>query len=154
MNFWETHDLGVVKRILSHPRIYPHITDDFSPPVESFEPGIHPNIHYVLAVSDEDNILGCFVFEEHSPVVWEVHTCLLPEAWGSSERICRMVAEWVFSRTEVNRIVTQVPAHNRLAYRLAKRAGMTEYGRNPASFKKHGVLEDVILLGLTRKETD
>lgn len=137
---------------MTHPNIYPHITDDGCPPVEQFEPVISPAIWYVEA-RDNDVLLGLWAFVPQNAVCWEVHTCLLPHAWGDTAAIAaKELASWIWENTDCRRIVTTVPAYNRLAYRFARKAGMTEYGRNPKSFLKNGKLYDQLLLGLSRLE--
>lgn len=150
MTFERTHDREVVRAVMAHPRIYPHIADDGCPPATEFEPLEHPGVWYVL-VRDEGRPLGLFVFVPQNSVCWEVHTCLLPWAWGRPAAIAAAeMARWIWEHTPCRRIVTSVAAYNRLALRFAERAGMTEYGRNPASWLKDGKLHDQVLLGMSR----
>jgi len=90
----------------------------------------------------------------HSPVLAEIHTCLLPSAWGQrAKTAAREAVQWLFDNSGVERVFTQVPETNRLAQRFAVAAGMAQFGRNPKAFKKNGQLTDLILLGLSRGET-
>ncbi len=150
LTFERTSDLALIKLVMTHPRVYPHITDDGSAPVEEFHVLEHPAIWYVL-VKDDDELLGLFMFVSQNAVCAEVHTCLLPNALGArAKEAARGVVAWMFEQTTLQRIVTNVPANNRLALHYAKRGGMTEYGLNPKSFLKGGILQDQILLGLSR----
>src|SRR6185369_16871555 len=82
-----------------------------------------------------DTTLGLFLFHPHNSICWEVHTCLLPAAWGErATRAGKGVVQWIWKNTPCLRIITNVPAYNRLAYRFALRCGMTEFGRNRGSF--------------------
>ena len=152
MTFERTTDYELVRRVVTHPRIWPGASDDFSPPAEEWRPIEHEALWYV-AVRDGEEFLGLFVFVPASPVCWEVHTCLLPCSWGErAVQAAREVAEWIWLNSGCRRITTAVPAFNRLAHRLARRAGMREYGRNLKSYMKHGKLHDQILLGLSPAE--
>lgn len=160
MTFERTRDYDLIRRIMAHPRVYPHITDDGCPPVEEFHPIENPDVWYVLVRSDSgprslgfSDAIGMWVFVPQNHICWEVHTCLLPVAYGElGAAAAKQMATWVFTNTRCRRIVTNVPECNRLALRFAKRAGMVEFGRNEKSFLKGGVLFDQIMLGLTKEE--
>lgn len=155
MIFTQTRDFDLVHQIVTHPKLYPWLSDDFSPSAEEYSPVDHASVRYVLVHDDRGLLCGLFMFVSHSPVLWEVHTCLLPSSWGDTARqAAREVAEWVWHNSGCQRIVTQVPEYNRLARRLALAAGMTEYGRNPRCFQKRQQLHDEILLGLSRPTTE
>ena len=86
----------------------------------------------------------------HNAICWEIHTCLLPNAWGErGRRAARLLPEWIWQHTPCRRIITNVPDNNRLALRFALAAGMTEIGVNAASFLKNGKLRDQTLLGIS-----
>lgn len=145
-----TQDWPLIKRIVTHEKVWPHVTDDYSSAPELWEPIQHESAFYVL-VSEDGNSLGLFALYPHNRICWAVHTCLLPECYGeTSRRIARESIEWVFSNTECLRIITEVPAYNRIALKFAKDAGMTEYGVNPESYMKGGKLRDLILLGISK----
>ncbi len=152
IHFERTSDLALIRAIMRQPSVYRGLTDDFCPPAEQFEPLEHPMFWYVLAW-EGDELLGLWLFVPQNGVCWEVHTCLLPLAWGDRGRqAAREMAAWIWAHTVCRRIVTAVPEYNRLALQFARAAGMSEYGSNPASFQKHGKLHDQILLGLSRPE--
>lgn len=148
-----TTDVELIRLAMTHPRIWPAISDDFAPPSERFIPPTGPGILY-LAVYEDIEPLGVFMLVQHSVVMWEVHTCLLPIAWGArAAEAAQLAADWMFAHTHCQRIITNVPAGNRLALRFAKRAGMTQYGVNPRSYQKDGHLIDQIMLGISKEST-
>lgn len=149
MTFEPTQDMALVKKIITHPKLWPYLSDDFSPPPEQFEPAQAEGIIYLL-VSEENRTLGCFLLHSHSAIVWEVHTCLLPEAWGKSEEATKGGTEWVWSNLPCMRLITNVPNNNKLALRLAKRSGMQQFGCNPDSFAKAGKVYSMAMLGISR----
>jgi RimJ/RimL family protein N-acetyltransferase len=154
--FTRTHDLDIVQRVLTHPKIYDHISDDLSPDVSQYRPPDHPAMWYVLVHDLEDNrpeLLGCFVFHPQNGVCWEVHTALLPNSWGErAHEAADLLPEWIWTNTPCRRIVTNVPTTNRLALAFAIRAGMRIYGINEASYLKNGMLCDQVCLGISQPD--
>ena len=150
LSFERTGDLELVRKILVQPPIWRWITDDGAPAREDFKPPEHPGIWYVI-VWDVAELLGLFMFAQINSVCYEGHTCLLRKAWGQRAHQAAVgVQAWIWSQTDWQRIVTTVPANNRLALRFARRAGMLEYGINPKSWLKDGELHDQHLLGISR----
>lgn len=154
ITFERSEDYELIRQILTHPRLYPHLSDDFSPAPGEYRPQEHPAIWYVI-VRDVDEgreeLLGLWMFVPTNGVCWEVHTALLPIAWGERGQIASlMLPPWIWEHTHCRRIITNVPSSNRLALHFALKAGMRIFGVNEASFLKHGVLCDQTLLGISR----
>ena len=150
MTFERSEDWQLVKQIITHERIYPHVTDDFAPPAAEWEPLKHPDVWYCVA-RDCREVLGLWALIPENRICWKVHTCLLPIAWG--ERALRAALEfreWIWANTNCERLNTDVPVFNRIALRFAQAAGMEQFGVNPKSFKKGGRLHDQIMLGISR----
>lgn len=144
-------DKDVIADTITNDRIYPHVSDDGSPVPELYEAN-DSMLH--IGIVDGEEYLGLFAIHPHNFVLYEVHTCLLPCAWGGrSVEAAKTLIEWVFSNTECKRLITSVPSNNALARRLAIRSGMVEYGVNPASFQKNRVLFDLIMLGISKEVT-
>lgn len=149
LKFERTADYGLLRSILTHPKVYPWIGDDHAPAVDQFRPVEDPRFWYVLAW-DGDELLGCFIALPVSSVCWEIHCCLLPGAWGSrSARAARGCFQFLFDHTTARRITGSIPAFNRLCVALARRSGMEIYGSNPRSFLKWGTLHDQLLFGIS-----
>lgn len=151
--FEASTDWALVRRIMIHPRVWPAISDDFSPSPEVFRPSTAPELCYVL-VRDGESILGLFLLTPHNGVHVEVHTCLLPTAWiRGSREIAAQAMAWLWANCpQIERLTTNVPRNNSIALRFAQALGMIEYGVNPKSFKKGGQLVDQVLLGMNRPE--
>lgn len=145
-----TFDLPLVRATMTHRRIYPHVSDDGSPSADDFSPIDSPLVYY-LAMDDGEH-LGIFMLYPHNTVCFEVHTCLLPKAWGEKARQCtREGMHWMFENTSCRRIITNIPEYNRLALKLALDSGMSRFGTNPKSFMKNGTLYDQIMLGISKE---
>lgn len=146
-------DAALIKRTITHPRIYPHVTDDGCVPAEEFEPALAPALLYLGIYSDDGEYLGLFFIHPHNHHCFEVHTCLLPEAWGRRSLECtKTCMDYVFSQTDCKRLITNVPVFNTHAKRLALRTGMVPFGVNVKSFMKDGVLHDQLMLGLSKED--
>lgn len=143
----QTSDIQLVRNIITHPRVYPMVSDDGSPAAEDY---VVPPVTYVL-VKKNSMVAGCFCLVPINAATVEIHTCLLPEAYGEcASYAARMMSGWIWDNTKFNRIITNVPDYNRLALRFAERSGMERFGINPQSYLKNGRYEDQIMLGMTR----
>ena len=143
-------DYGLVRAIMTQPSVYGHLTDDFSPPAADYRPIESDAIWYVI-VWDDNDLLGLWLFVPQNGICWEIHTALLPDAWGDrGHRAAKVALAWIWQNTPCRRIVTNVPEDNRLAYRFALAAGMVGYGLNRASFQRGGRLLDQHCLGISR----
>lgn len=146
----ENRDL--IRAVMTHPDVYPAISDDFCPDAALFQPVDHPSFLYVFAFCGAQ-LLGLWLFVPQNGVCWEVHTCLLPgHGYRRGREAAKLLAQWVWAHTNCRRIVTNVPSFNRQARLFAQAAGMKPYGVNPNSYLKHGQLHDQIMLGLSRPE--
>ena len=142
-------DVALIHSTLTHPLVYPRITDDGSPAVDNFQV-VFGNYGY-LGAWDAETFLGLWMCVRVNAATIEVHTCLLPLAAGSKGlEAAAACAAWIWANTGFDRIVTTVPEFNRLALRFAERAGMVQYGENVKSYRKDGQLHNEILLGLSR----
>src|SRR5262245_35678219 len=153
ITFERTTDWETVKAIVTHPRVYPHVSDDGSPAAEQWEPIKDGLVWYVL-VKDDGLILGLWVLVPENAICWKAHTCLLPAAYGAKARMAAAgLTAWIWGNTPCLRVITDVPDYNRLALKFAKEAGMEEYGVNARSYMKNKMLHDQILLGISKPVT-
>lgn len=140
----------LVRDTIAHPAIYRHVADDLAPPRKQFRPLMHESMLYAGAYLGEE-YLGLFMFAPSNSICWDVHTCLLPVAWGEHAiPAAQGVVAWVFENTRCRRITTSIPAYNRLAIRLAVFAGMEMAGTNHSSWLKGGKLHDQVLMGISK----
>ena len=150
MTFEVSTDYRLIRDIMTHPAIWGAIGDDFTPDVAQWSPVTAPNVSYIIA-RDGEEVLGLWMLVAHSPVMVEVHTCLLPSAGFRRGRIAAQeMAQWIWENTTFLRIMTQCPDYNRAARKFAKAAGMQKYGENLGAFMKNGALCDVLLFGMSR----
>jgi RimJ/RimL family protein N-acetyltransferase len=148
--FERTHDLALVRQILTDPVVWPHVGDDFAPPREEWTPNDDPRIWYVLAIEGALPV-GLFTFLPRSTVLWEVHVAFSRERRSRGVNIAAGALAWMFENSTAERIIAEIPECNRLAVRLADKA-MRRFAVNEKSFKKGGALRDLVLFGLSKGE--
>jgi len=158
IHFERSFDYSLIRDIITHPKLWPHLSDDLTPPASQFRPVESPLIWYVLpyyhrSSEEAPDLLGMWMFVPQTSICWEVHTALLPVAWGPlGQMAARLLPGWMWANSQCRRIVTNVPSPNRLALRFAIKAGMKIYGCNRQSYLKNGVLCDQLCLGLSKPD--
>ncbi len=157
MLFERTFDYDLVRAILTGRRMYPHMGDDFTCPVEQYRVPTDPRIWYVLA-SEEWRAIGLFCFIPENEICWAAHVAMLRKVPPAlTHRAGRQVIRWLWNNTPCLRLTAKVPACNRAAVRFGlgpmglKLIGPTlEQSVEPLSFMKGGRLVDQILMGRSR----
>jgi hypothetical protein len=145
-------DAEFVRRIITHPDVYPGVTDDGSGPAEKWNRAgeilSNPDIY---ALSPNPNAL--FLYLPINSATTEVHTCILPDGRGrEGVRAAKESIRWIFTQTDFRKIISWVPSFNRAALVFARMAGLSREGINRMSFLKDGTLFDQHLLGITKEE--
>lgn len=137
-----TEDVAFLKEIATHPRVWPYITEDGSD-AALYEPMISPMVHY-LRYGDK----GFFQFAMLNRVMYACHVSMLPKT--DADEAAKRAIEWMWANTEAQKLVCYLPPMKRHAIWFAKRAGFTEEGRLRAAFLLHGILHDLIILGVQK----
>ena len=157
MTFLRTRDVRIIRAILTEPRIYPWMGDDFTPPAKQFRVNPDERIWYVLVRLDDyltglGGIIGLFAFVPDNTICWQAHVAMLPKVPPRiTHQAGRQIVNWIFSNTPCCRIIASIPAYNRAAIRFGLQVmGLTGYGVNESSFQRHGRLWDQILLGRSK----
>jgi RimJ/RimL family protein N-acetyltransferase len=144
----KTENLDLVRSIIIHPKIYPHVSDDGSPSPEDFI--APPNVTYCLIHEGED-IGGVYIIVPVNFICCDIHTCILPHWWGEKAKKSILdFVEWIFKETAYEKIISWIPDNNQRALKFALQAGFKVEGLNTKSYKKDGILYDQIMVGLTK----
>ena len=138
-----TTDREYIRSVFTHPAIYPHVSDDYAPPPEVWEPPIEG-----AAYLRPEEGGACFMVHPHNRVMWEVHSAVLPEFRGKSKEYAEGVVRWVAQNTPCKCFTTLVPEGNAPALALAKSVGLKPVGVFPRSFMKGGRLLDQTILAM------
>ena len=148
----QSTDAERIRAVLTHPRIYPHVTDDGSPAPDAYAPPLGDGIHWLEPLRDGVP-MGFFLYVALNSIEFEVHTAILPEHRGiPALEAARAGLRWMVDNTPCRKVITRVPRPNRLAYRFARHVGLTDEGLDRASILKGGVLHDQLVLGITEDE--
>lgn len=145
----QTFDKELIRKAVTSPANWDAATDDAAPRMEDYEPVLRDDLVY-LAGFDGDEFLGCFIFCRMNAVLWEVHTRLLPAAYGPKAReLALMARKWMWEHGAW-RIQTTISSSNQKAIQFAMKSGMDFFGLNHASWGKNGKLEDLLMFGISR----
>lgn len=146
-----TFDRQLITDCVTHEHVWRMSADDTPLDRTFFFPPIPLNDSIIWLQAGD---YGVFMGQKMNHVTFEVHTILLPSARGKAQQIAIKAMQWLFDNTGCLRITTSVPAYNKLAARLAIKAGMTQFGVNHKSFQKDGVLHDQLLFGINKGDLD
>lgn len=150
MKIERTHDMVLVNSVLLNEKIRSKIIDDGTKDVLATD---NDAVFWLAVYDDKNEFCGLYFLHPVNSVCYEMHTCLLPNAWGATaNKLAQCLLSYAFEVMKVKKIVTNVPESNRLALNYAKRNGMVVEGVNRESFLKNGILEDLVMLGITFKE--
>lgn len=145
-----SYDYQALNAAIRHPMIIDWVCDDGAG-AEGL-PDVYPGAVLILEALLDGESAGFFLYTPVNCVTCEVHTILLPNAWGKNAvEFAKLSGHWIFENTAYQRIITCVPGNNRRALNLALIAGMTHYGINTNSWLKDGVLYDLHLLGASKE---
>lgn len=145
-----TRDWLYVREVITHHKIWPHVSDGTGDR-STWQPEASEVVYWLVPYASKP--LGVFMVHPHSAVCFEVHTALLPLAYGElAAQAAKALIAWVFENTSCRKLITAVPVYNRLARRFAIHAGMQEEGVNRKSFLRDNEMIDQVMLGITHEE--
>lgn len=146
-------DIDIVKSTITAPSVWNFASDDLSGSPEAFFP--KRESFYLGAWETDDNctrFLGMFMCSPVTGIVVDLHTCLLPVAWGSKAKECaNATREWIWANTEYRKITGIIPANNRLLLKFTQDVGMTQYGVCKDAWLKGGKTWDLILVEVNKE---
>jgi len=142
----QTFDYDFIKEVCVTPSVWPHISDD-NCAIDEFTPS---DSMIYLMVEDKGEKMGFFGLSAVNTICYEIHTTMLPKAWGKTLRYTKEVLDWIFTNTGCLKVVTFVPETNKKALNLALKTGLKTEGFIDKSFLKGGVLIGQYLLGISK----
>lgn len=150
IRFERTRDYELIASIMTHPKLYGWLADDFYPAPENFWPNASESIYYLLAFDGEE-CLGLCITHPINQLLWEVHHALLPKSWGQrAQRIGEAFEQWLWEFTPAVKAIGFTPSCNRLALAYARRAGMREAGRIERAYQRRFELHDLVIFEKAR----
>ena len=136
--------MAAVAKIINHPRVYDHLTDDLSPEVYV------PDSSRIYIINEEAT--GVIRLDPLTGTCCLVHIAAMPELWGKTKEFVREVIEWGWANTCYSKAQSLTPVFIPLAIRLAKSCGFKQEGILKKSYLKNFKLYDQVLLGLSKYE--
>jgi hypothetical protein len=145
-----TQDGARIKVLATHPAIFKHVADDFFPDPSTWEVPMSPELVCLVGV-DEEGDFGFGVFMPRTWTCYEGHLGFLPRSYGPKAlEAFKQMLNWIWAWTNASRVIGEICQENRRAIKFAVRAGFSQYGVNPKSTLRGGVLKDTVCLGVTR----
>ena len=149
---FRSRDYRAIRELILHPRIFPHVSDDFTSNPEKWKPIESETVTYLLA-TDEKGPFGLGVFIPDTWACWKSHMAFLPRSYGNQALTSfKTMLGWMWRNTSARRLVGEIARENKLAIRFARRAGFSIYGVNVKSKLRGGVLVDQVCLGISKPE--
>lgn len=149
---FRSRDFKAIRALALHPRIFPHICDDYSNDPKAWKPTENEQVITLLA-KDGKGIFGFGVFIPQTHMQYGSHMGFLPRSYGNLALASfKEMIGWMWRETKARRLVGEVPRSNHLGIRFARRAGFEFYGINKRSTLRGGVLLDQVCLGISKPE--
>lgn len=146
----QTSDAVLIKQLATHPEIFQHVSDDWFPDPARWQPVVNDQVVYLVA-KDGHGFFGFGAFIPDTWSCWKAHIGFLKRAYGESAiSSFKAMLDWMWQHTRAARIVGEIVDDNRKAIRFSMKAGFEQYGMNPKSRLKGGVLRDQVCLGISR----
>lgn len=142
-----THDAELVRAILTDPDVWAGGSDDGSPDPDTFEPGFHDAIYYLVPLDDGEP-MGVFLITPVNSTTFEWHTAILRVHRGRQAIAgCKLAIEWMRENSPALKLITWVEVEARHVYLYAKACGFGVEGVSHGSLMKGGRLRDQYLMG-------
>lgn len=141
----DTKDPELIKTVLCDPGIYERVNDDYSVPVQEFEPRFVPGIQYIAGFVD-NAIIGLMVYTYHHSGI-KCHLSVLPKYRQKyARKFARMVFK--FGKAKNASIYAEIPTLFPEVIRFAKDLDFKVVGKIEKGRKKFGKFYDLIILRL------
>ena len=139
----QTLDIAEIKKILCHPEIFKRISDDYSIPINEFEPPLE--CEYIAGYVNS-NIIGLMIYNKVNERV-KCHFQVLPEfRFKYSRQFVRMALD--IGKAKNASIYAEIPNCYPEVVNFAKKSGFKIVGKIVNSCKKSGLFYDDIILRL------
>jgi len=144
-----TLDYGVAYAITSMPEIFETIAEDG---VTDFVPDVL-NEYWVLMMTEDDVITGCYNVHQVSLGVYEIHAFMIPEFRKKYSALSgRKIYEWCLENLNFQKINATIPQKYKNVYHFTKGFGFKDEGFDRDSHVKDGKVMGRYRLGITRQE--
>jgi|SRR5581483_1764690 len=153
MRLERTFDVELVRSVIGHPEIKPHVLEGDDVPVP-----LHDSIYYLVAREErfadgavEDDVVGMVGFLPVNSIAWNPHVAVLPRHRGRGTELMALAMQWMFANTQCRKLVAYPPVFNARMIRVFEKCGFEFEGRSPASFAWRGEIHDRMLMGANKE---
>lgn len=151
-SIFRSRDYSAIRALAIHPRVFPHISDDFTRDPKTWQP-VESEFAVHLLAKDEEGIFGLGVFLARTHCEYEAHMAFLPRSYGNlAQSSFKTMIAWMWQNSTARRLIGEIERSNTLAIRFARRAGFEIYGINRKSKLKGGLLVDQVAMGISKPE--
>jgi hypothetical protein len=152
LTFERTRDYELVRRIITHPKVYRWMVSDGAVPADEYQTVEDEAIIYLLCKEGKE-LQGLFMVIPLTSVCVQVHVCLLPWARNAKAVECyREGLHWLWLNTKFVKVIGFTPAYNFAALRCAEKAGLERVGVITRSLQKFGKLQDQVVYAIGKPE--
>lgn len=150
MTFERTRDYELVRRIITHPKVYRWMVSDDAVSADEYRAVEDEAVIYLLCKEGAEP-LGLFMLIPQTSVCVQVHVCLLPWARNGMAVECyRRGIAWLWDNTGFEKVIGFTPAYNFAALKTAEAAGLERIGVITKSLKKFGKLQDQVVMAISK----
>ncbi len=143
------HTLEGVLEILTHPEIYPNISDDLSPPVEDFSLDMLNGHEYLVGFVDKP--IGYVGLHPANGITLIAHIQILPEYRKEyALEFGKGAAQWIWDNTQFMKIQASIPTLYPNVISFIERLGFNKEGVSEKSYLRHGEIHDSVYFGMAR----
>lgn len=136
-----------------------HLNDVYSDPYiirvghdhRPASPIAHPAVTYLTATV-HGTFVGAFMVIKFSVLEFELHSLLKRSALVYSRQLGKMFLDWAFKNHSISRVTAYVIAGLELAKNYCLKLGFKYEGLRRDACMQNGILKDVHILGMTRKD--
>lgn len=148
MDIHITEDRAYATAVMTHPAIWPALTNDLAPPLPEFE--APEGFVYFVPVED-GRPAGLFGVRVAEIGVISLHVAMLPEFRGTgTRRAGQAMLDWIWTNTPAERVVVRLEARNVLARAAAVRAGFVQCDQWTDTITKAGEPMEMIEMEVRR----
>lgn len=149
-----THDVALVKSVMTLPEIFDTVAEDGQDPA-AYAPDVVGEIWLAMRANDGD-LIGLYNVHAVNAITVEIHAQVLPEQRKEYSRATGLAAlRWIrVNLPDCHKVIATVPALYPNVKKFTMSFGFQPEGVNRASYLKGGKIYDQWLLGITRDEID
>lgn len=145
----ETKDSEIIKKIATMPELWKTVAEDGMNP-ETWNPDL---THGWLIASDEEGFIGIYNVHPTNGITLQIHPMIPKDTRGTrAYRSAQEVLRWIFTTTQYQKVVCEIPVIYRNVKIFAMQSGMKEEGINRNSYLKNGKIHDQWHLGIAKQE--